>query len=375
MIKSIYIRNFKSLRNVSVTLSPLTVLIGRSGTGKTSFVQAIRFLRDYLVRRDLNVLAQMGGWEAVVCSSGAEAADNVSVVVSFDVPNLPNDFRYVLTLRARHATLATEELSVDGKLLFAQAEGQWTHPPTIVKPPPPGVPALGALYGLPEAKIAYLALTRGIGCYDFPGTVLEGGQFDLSQDTPLDDSAANYLRAFDAIANELSQLDTVKHMVAALRQLNSSLANVELDQSRSKILVSHTLDDGRILSFPLAQESGGMRRFLAHLLALHQQPQKQVLAFEEPENGIYPGALAALADNFRSIAERGQSQVLLTTHSPQLLDHFGSDSIRVVEIENGETKIGPLAPEQRESLEEKLLNAGELLTVVEPHIELAASEA
>lgn len=48
MIKHIHIRNFRSLADVSVDLHPLTVLIGRSGTGKSNFVQAIRCLRNLL---------------------------------------------------------------------------------------------------------------------------------------------------------------------------------------------------------------------------------------------------------------------------------------------------------------------------------------
>ena len=48
MIHCIRIQNFKSLRDVTVDLSPVTVFIGKSGTGKTNFASAIRFLRDYL---------------------------------------------------------------------------------------------------------------------------------------------------------------------------------------------------------------------------------------------------------------------------------------------------------------------------------------
>jgi hypothetical protein len=54
MIKQIRIENFRSLVNVTVDLDPLTVLIGRSGTGKSNFVEAIRFLRDSLNVRNMN---------------------------------------------------------------------------------------------------------------------------------------------------------------------------------------------------------------------------------------------------------------------------------------------------------------------------------
>ena len=49
MLKRIRIKNFRSL-NVTVDLDPVTVLVGKSGTGKTNFVEAIRFLRD-IIRR------------------------------------------------------------------------------------------------------------------------------------------------------------------------------------------------------------------------------------------------------------------------------------------------------------------------------------
>lgn len=295
--------------------------------------------------------------------------------VRFDVPNFADSFRYTLAFRRRDATLVSERLAVGDRKLFIQDEGKWAHAPEVTKLPPAGTPALGTLYGIPGTKVAHLALTRGIGCYDFPGGVLRGGKFDMAKGTSLDDSASNYLTSFDAIANDLSQLDTIKDIVAALRGLNGSLANVELALDRSKIIVSHNLGEGRILSFDLARESEGMRRFLAHLLALYQNPPRQVLIFEEPEKGLYPGALAVLADYFQAVAQQGQSQIILTTHSPQLLKHFGPEHIQVVEMENGETKIGPLAPEQREALEEHLLTSDELLTVDEARMDRAVAEA
>ena len=52
MIEQIRIQNFKSIRDVTVELSPVTVLIGRSGVGKSNFLRAIRFLRNYLLNAD-----------------------------------------------------------------------------------------------------------------------------------------------------------------------------------------------------------------------------------------------------------------------------------------------------------------------------------
>ncbi len=113
---------------------------------------------------------------------------------------------------------------------------------------------------------------------------------------------------------------------------------VELDslQNPQNAIVAHRLGD-KTLPLELQLESDGFRRFYAHLLALYQMPPKQTLVFEEPENGIYPGALELLADEFKAAPDDNRGQVLLTTHSPTLLDHFSAAQIRVVELENLET--------------------------------------
>jgi len=49
MIHRFHVQNFKSIVDVDVDLSPVTVLVGKSGTGKSNFVQALRFLRDVLI--------------------------------------------------------------------------------------------------------------------------------------------------------------------------------------------------------------------------------------------------------------------------------------------------------------------------------------
>ncbi len=132
---------------------------------------------------------------------------------------------------------------------------------------------------------------------------------------------------------------------------------------------SDTGSTARSCRFQLAQESDGFRRFYAHLLALYQTPPKQTLLFEEPENGIYPGALELLADEFKAAPEADRGQVLLTTHSPALSDHFSADQIRVVELVDLETRIGPLVEEQRSAIAEELLHTGELLTVDPARVE------
>jgi hypothetical protein len=59
----------------------------------------------------------------------------------------------------------------------------------------------------------------------------------------------------------------------------------------------------------------------------------------------------------------GRGQVILTTHNPTLLDSFVVDSVRIVEMRDGKTVVGRVAPEQAQAVKDHLLTTGELLTV------------
>jgi predicted ATPase len=152
-------------------------------------------------------------------------------------------------------------------------------------------------------------------------------------------------------------------MVKGMRVVNRAVADLTLNvPAPNRLDVNHQLN-GRFLAFDVRQESEGFRRYLGHLLALYQNPPKQTLLFEHPESGLHPGALESLAFEFKTCPQEGRGQVVLTTHSPQLLDYFPPDSLRVVDIDQGQTRIDRIAPEQMESLREHLLQPGELLTV------------
>ena len=184
------------------------------------------------------------------------------------------------------------------------------------------------------------------------------------------DNAGNYLNTMRSIIQDFTRPEVRKGLLASVRSVNPSIASVELDSltNPTRAVVGHDVS-GRVLELSLEQESDGVRRFYAHLLALYQTPSKLTLIFEEPENAIFPGALSLLADEFKAAPRQNRGQVLLTTHSPGLLDAFDVDDIRVVDMKDGQTVIGHLAKEQGESVRDHLLTTGELLTVDRPRIE------
>jgi predicted ATPase len=112
--------------------------------------------------------------------------------------------------------------------------------------------------------------------------------------------------------------------------------------------------------------SDGTLRAFGVLISLFQagtanRRLDRLIGIEEPETALHPAAAGVLFDCLTEAAER--TQVLVTSHSPDLLHHKGLDvdSILAVVSEDGETRIAPVDEETREVLRRRLATAGELL--------------
>ena len=380
MIKSIRIENFKSLRYVDVELTPLTVLIGRSGTGKSNFVDALAFFRDCLVSGE-TIANRWGSAQRFFCATAPREnakLPRIIFTVRFDAPGHDSEFRYMLQLvvNGDRVFVFSEDLWYGGVEVFARSENKWVKEPAVIPLPAPNQLALQTANGIPEVSTAYFVLTEGLGCYGFQGTVLQPAPHNNRNqgNSGLADDASNYLQVFLDISRNLQDVESLKQIFAAMRQLSPALKTIQVVMpQRDKVTVSMSAGD-KILTLELSQQSEGFRRYLAHLIAIYQFPPKQLLIFDEPEKGLYPGALSALAEQFRSCPSAGRGQVILTTHNPALLDHFQPEEIRVVDLDRLETRIGPVSTPQVEAVREQLMTTGELLTVDPARFESPSGE-
>jgi predicted ATPase len=79
------------------------------------------------------------------------------------------------------------------------------------------------------------------------------------------------------------------------------------------------------------ESSDGTLRALGTLVALERHPSGSTILLEEPEQGLHPWAITALMDHIRTaIKERGL-QVILTTHSQQVLETIAPEELLVAE--------------------------------------------
>jgi predicted ATPase len=97
----------------------------------------------------------------------------------------------------------------------------------------------------------------------------------------------------------------------------------------------------RTYDIPAWLLSEGTRRLTAMYALLTATPRPALLAIEEIENGLDPWTLEAVFRDLRGASQSG-TQILLTTHSPFLLDHVALKEVIHVHRSDGDTAYTPI---------------------------------
>lgn len=111
--------------------------------------------------------------------------------------------------------------------------------------------------------------------------------------------------------------------------------------------------------------SDGTLRALGMLTAVMQlfgrSEPVRLVGIEEPETALHPAAAGALMDALREAS--GHTQIIATTHSPDLLDRYdpSSDKLLVIAYEEGSTRVGEADEASVMAIRDHLFSAGDLL--------------
>jgi len=119
--------------------------------------------------------------------------------------------------------------------------------------------------------------------------------------------------------------------------------------------------DGKHLKFESFSMSDGTLRALGLILAVSQRSRHSVVAIEEPEATIHPGALGVILDLLRDASRK--TQLVVTTHSPEVLDAewIEDKHLRIVSWCEGATRVSAISEGARQALQQHLMGAGELM--------------
>lgn len=110
--------------------------------------------------------------------------------------------------------------------------------------------------------------------------------------------------------------------------------------------------------------STGTLRILALLAILRHPSPPSLIVIEEIENGLDPRTVNLVVDEINNLVQQGRSQVIITTHSPYLLDLIPLSSVVFVEkVDTGDTVFSRPADEKDKQEWAKRFATGQLFTM------------
>lgn len=403
MLKRIKISGYKSLRSVEVELQPLSVLFGPNGAGKSNFLDALQLLSKLATSRTLKDAFEppyrgkplesfsfgTEGMKGLLGTERQSFSIEVDVELSpavIDAVNRqiremkrtsPEDeedassskklarvtekalrYRIEVEILPKSGLLRVSDeyltalnrkgeptgkrkpfLERVGKRLHLRMEGQ-AHPTyyerhldhSILSLPnyPPHYPHLVAMRRELESWLFFYFEPRER--MRAAGPVKEVRHIGL-----MGEELAAFL-------NTLKTVDPpqFKAVEKALRTILPNVEGIDVEVDELGEVELKLRENG--VPIPARLLSEGTLRVLGLLALAGAKEQPSLIGFEEPENGIHPRRIQLVAELLKTRASLGETQYIVTTHSPLLPDLMPDDSLFVCQRSSeGETMIEPFS--------------------------------
>lgn len=336
MIEFIRVRNFKSLGEVSLQLVQFNCLIGMNGAGKSTVLQAFDFL-SHLMLGDVQEWLDSRGWLIADLNCKLRSESNITLHVGYRT-STGVLLTWVGIFNRTQLRCTSETITIaDDKILRADGKSY-------------------SFEGKPHQDIAFTyqgSLLSALKDTELPEAVLELRDalrrirsLELLSPQLLRKSARTSDHDIGAGGEKLSAyLDNIKGerkeaLIGLLKRFYPALTDFKVVSQRSgwkKLSVQEQFGSNR-LETEAAHLNDGLLRILAVLT--QADSNRSMILLDEIENGINQEIVETLVDTLLSSPQ----QILVTTHSPLILNYLGDDVARqavqfIYKTPDGESRI------------------------------------
>jgi predicted ATPase len=366
MIERIKLKNFRSIQDLDLELKPLNVLIGRNGSGKSNFLSFFHLLGEGAYKRlNKTIVNQLRGfeflrymnaqneenitWEVVFSSNQKQRQSDIlhyegaiaplgvagytiqsELLSSISSQNQSEAFPYlevhrnnVATIRLSPVTQDTESVQLEGfnqELALAQIRNSTRYP------------EINEIF----QQLLDWTVFRGFGERQL--REVRGPQtLNVVNPLQLDPDGSNLVSILYELANQPQYEEIYNRLNEIMQAVFEDFSKFDLPLVAGAQASLSFRSRNFKKSIPALFMSDGQLRFLGLIVLLLLPSPPKLLLIDEPEIGMHPKMITIFADVLKSAAER--TQIIVSTHSPQLIDALSPDDLLVVDRENGATVI------------------------------------
>ncbi len=399
MIKELKLQNWKSFKDGTLYIDPLTIIIGANASGKSNTLDALLFLHRVstgvgifqAINGDANLSALRGGMEWVCLKPNKQ----FTLEILTDSSNENQEYRYHLTVQIN----GTKAEVFEEKLILLTYGSRSKTPPkekTLFytrqeESSSPGIPTYFSTGAQGYGKRINLnrshVILSQIETLNPRKVAQEAAKHVLSQlqqifvFDPIPSHMRNYTPLSDNLLTDGSNIagvlagleETRKHEVEKI--LTSYLkALPERDINRiwtepvgkfktdAMLYCEEGWQDTNTHEIDARGMSDGTLRYLAIVTALLTREQRSLLVIEEVDNGLHPSRAHILVDMLKILGNQRGIDVIVTTHNPALLDAAGVRMIPFITIAHRDGRTGASQLTQLEDIQQlpKLMASGSL---------------
>jgi predicted ATPase len=359
MLKHISIKGFKSIKELDLDLSPINVLIGANGSGKSNFISFFKLLRSMMQSQgELQFFIGQSGGSSSFLFDSASVTPQIEAKLDFERDSNKYGYFFRLANAVSDTFIFAEEkfgdlsdlnlstINLISSSIATQSDNAALNLRmknfNLVKERMSGHRESRlidqAMSGKQTAKNVF-SLVQSFASYQFHNTSQTARfkqRWNVDDNQYLKEDAGN-LAPFLLRIRE-NEPRYYQRIVETLRQITPFFADFVLNPMGNTVILQWR-EKGTDLVFNPHQASDGTLRAMA-LVAVLLQPTNNLpdtLIFDEPELGLHPYAISVIGGLINSVANR--CQVILATQSTLLVDCFEPEDIIVVERNNRESSF------------------------------------
>ena len=348
MLKRLAIKNYKSLENVALELRPLNVLVGPNNAGKSNLMDSLEWLHEFMVIPGTGAIESRGGFKNLVWNG--EIQRTISIELSGSLDHGPS-YQYLLEVSGgkTHHTVSRELFKIDDALLLEypsslrdysggyvvynrkqERMGSGSHQGNE-----PNLKYLGRMESHPELSQLKTEIEKWTFHNPVPSMMKDPVQ--IKRELRLGKEGENLSGVLHSIHSEFR--DSFQKLEAKLRTAVPEVSQLVTALTEAGETYINLKENKVNLSIPSWAMSDGTLALLAMLAVFYSPAPPSLACLEEPENFLHPHLLELLGGLL--INASGRSQIMITTHSPFLLDQFKPENVIVVEKKEGKTTLKP----------------------------------